>query len=294
MQRMTKLPLSSKDLKSILESVLEAAQKTGDKLLKNQKKLGSLKITSKQAQGVVSNADVEAENFLIKKLRPLLKDAEFLAEESAFENFGGKSDAFCNFKEIPFSWIIDPLDGTTNYLNNMDYYGVCICLAYYGEPILGVVHRPRTAQTYYAIKGKGAFLQTTRQTKSGVKVSKSKLELSNGSKKIKDSLLVTGFACEKGQEFDIEFKIFVDMMKAARGIRRMGSAAMDMCLVAEGVFDGFWERGLSPWDMAASSLIAKEAGAFVSDYNGEVFNPFLSTIVVGHKKLRKELLNLLK
>lgn len=291
---MTKLPLSSQELKNILDHIIEVSEKTGDKLLKNQKKLGSLKITSKEAQGVVSNADVEAENFLIRKLRPLIKEAEFLAEESAFKKFDGKSEAFKEFKKIPFSWIIDPLDGTTNYLNNMDYYGVCVCLAYYGEPILGVVHRPRTAQTYYAMKEKGSFLLTTRLTKSGTKTFKTKLELSTHPKKLKNSLLVTGFACEKGQEFDREFDIFVNMMKSARGIRRMGSAAMDMCLVAEGVFDGFWERGLSPWDMAASSLIAREAGAFVSDYSGNAFNPFLSTIVVGHKKLKRELLNLLK
>ncbi len=290
---MNEFPLNSKELNYILEQVIEACEKTGEKLLRNQKKLGSLKITSKEAQGVVSNADIEAENFLIKKLRPLVKKADFLAEESAFEEYGGKSDAFKEYKKIPFTWIIDPLDGTTNYLNNMDYYGVCACLAYFGEPILGVVHRPRTAQTYYATKGKGSYLLTKRLTKSGIKVSKTKLEHSTRAKKLKDALLVTGFACEKGQEFDVEFKIFVDMMKAARGIRRMGSAALDMCLVAEGIFEGFWERGLSPWDMAASSLIAEEAGAFVSNYRGKSFNPFMSTIVVGHKKLRKELLKLL-
>ena len=289
---MSKLPLSQKELKNILEKTLVACEKTGDKLLRHQKKLGDLKITSKQAQGVVSNADVEAENFLIKQLRPLIKGAEFLAEESAFEKFGGKSDAYKAFKKVPFSWIIDPLDGTTNYLNNMDYYGVCVCLAYYGQPILGIVHRPRTGQTYYATQGQGCFLLSPN--KSGKSKKKVKLEHSKTSKKLKNSLLVTGFACEKGQVFDNEFKIFLSMMKSARGIRRMGSAALDMCLVAEGVFDAFWERGLSPWDMAASSLIASEAGAFVSDYNGKVFNPFLSTIVVGHKKLRKEVLNLLK
>ncbi len=289
---MSKIPLSRKELQCILDKTLVACEKTGEKLLKHQKKLGDLKISSKQAQGVVSNADIEAENFLIKQLKPLVKEAYFLAEESAFAKFGTKSDAYKDFKKVPFSWIIDPLDGTTNYLNNMDYYGVCVCLAYYGEPIIGIVHRPRTGQTYYAIKGQGSFLLSSKVKSKGFK--KTKLNLSSSSKKLKNSLLVTGFACEKGQEFDAEFEIFLKMMKAARGIRRMGSAALDMCLVAEGIFDGFWERGLSPWDMAASSLIASEAGAFVSDYKGKVFNPFLSTIVVGHKKLRKELLNLLK
>lgn len=290
----SKHPLTLKELQNILDQVVIICEKTGQKLVKNQKKLKSLKITSKQAQGVVSNADVEAENFLIKKLKPLLVGAQFLAEESAFEKFGGKSEAFKEFKEVPFSWIIDPLDGTTNYLNNMDYYGVCVCLAFYGNPILGVVHRPRTAQTYYAIKGRGSFLRSLRVTKSGTRIFKRKLQHSTSGKKLSDALLVTGFACEKGQVFDHEFQTFIKMMESARGIRRMGSAAMDMCLVAEGIFDGFWERGLSPWDMAASSLIAEEAGAFLSDYEGRDFNPFLPTIVVGHKKLRKELLNLIK
>ena len=291
---MSKFPLTQGELKSILNKTLEASEKTGKKLLKHQRKLGDLKISSKQAQGVVSNADVEAENFLIKQLKPLVKDAEFLAEESAFEKFGGRSDAYQAYQKVPFAWIIDPLDGTTNYLNNMDYYGVCVCLVHYGEPILAVIHRPRTSQSYYAIKNKGSFLLTKLETLKGPKVKKTKLELGKGSKKLRNSLLVTGFACEKGQEFKTEFEIFLTMMKSARGIRRMGSAALDMCLVAEGIFDGFWERGLSPWDMAASSLIASEAGAFVSDYNGKAFNPFLSTIVVGHKKIKKELLNNLK
>jgi len=289
-----KHPLSVKELQHILDQVILTCEKAGLKLMKNQKKLGSLKITSKEAQGVVSNADVEAEKFLIKKLMPLVEGADFLAEESAFEKFGSKTEAFQEFKKLPFSWIIDPLDGTTNYLNNMDYYGVCVCLAFYGNPILGVVHRPRTAQTYFAIKGKGAFLRSSRAIKSGTRITKTKLQLPTSGKKLKDALLVTGFACEKGQEYDNELQIFVDMMNSARGIRRMGSAALDMCLVAEGIFDGFWERGLSPWDMAASSLIAEESGAFLSDYEGQSFNPFMSTIVVGHRKLKKELLNHLK
>jgi myo-inositol-1(or 4)-monophosphatase len=290
---MSKLPFSNQELKSILEQTLNACEMTGRKLIQHQKKLEDLKITSKEAQGVVSNADVEAENFIIKKLKPLVKDAEFLAEESAFEKYGARSEAYKGFKEVPYSWIIDPLDGTTNYLNNMDYYGVCVSLAYFGNPILGVVHRPRTEQTYYAIKGKGAFLISPKFNKNIKSHSKSRLELSTATKKLKNSLLVTGFACEKGQEFETEFEIFLKMMKSSRGIRRMGSAALDMCLVAEGIFDGFWERGLSPWDMAASSLIASEAGAFVSDYQGKGFNPFLSTIVVGNKKIKREMLNYL-
>jgi myo-inositol-1(or 4)-monophosphatase len=120
--------MSVRQLESLLKSVVEIAESAGIKLEKRRRKLDSLTISSKEAQGVVSEADVEAEKFIIKKLKPLLDTATFLAEESAFLEFGGKPEAYKHFLDHEYAWIIDPLDGTTNFLNNLDYYGVCICL----------------------------------------------------------------------------------------------------------------------------------------------------------------------
>lgn len=283
---MAKQSIKSTDIKKIHDRVVTIAETVGVKLLRWQRKLNDLKISSKDAQGVVSNADIEAENFLIKSLIPILPGAEFLAEESAYAKFGGKGKALKEYAKKEFTWIIDPLDGTTNFLNNMDYFGVCISLVHYGEPILGIVHRPPTQQTFSAIKGKGAFLTDLHGRKKRLKLDETK-------KSLKDSLLVTGFACEKGAPFNREFTIFKRMMGECRGVRRMGSAALDICLVAQGIFDSFWERGLAPWDVAASSLILTEAGGVLTDYQGREFNPFLDTIVTSKKGLHTQVLNVI-
>ncbi len=282
-----KSPLTKKQLKDIADHVVTISSAAGLKLVRRQKKLHQLKISTKEAQGVVSNADIEAENYLINHLRPLVKGAEFLAEESAFKAYGGRSAAYKKYKEKDFVWIIDPLDGTTNYLNKMDYFGVCICLAYKGQPLIGVVHRPPTHETYCAIFDQGSFLIDAHGKRK-------KLTLPKERKLLKNSLLVTGFACEKGEVFNREFTLFKNMMKEARGIRRMGSAALDICMVAHGVFDAFWERGLSPWDVAAAALILKEAGGNVTDYNGRKFNPFQDTIVGSRSSLHTQVLKVLK
>ncbi|MCR9206137.1 MAG: inositol monophosphatase [Halobacteriovoraceae bacterium] len=279
--------LDSKKLKLLLKEVLPVVEAAGKKLVKHQKKIDLLKIDVKEAQGLVSNADVESENFLIKKLRPLVKGVEFLAEESAFAQFGNKKEAYLAYKKKEYTWIIDPLDGTSNFLSNLDYYCICICLAYFGEPILGIVHRPSSGETFYAIKGEGAF-----HTQIGKK--NKKLDISQSKGNLKSHLLVTGFACEKGEVFDKEFTSFKKIMSKSRGIRRMGSAALDMALVSQGIFGAFWERGLAPWDVAASSLIVKEAGGKVTDYEGQRFNPFQETIIASNKKIHGDLKALLE
>jgi len=275
------------ELRKLLNAILPIVEKAGRKLNRQQQKLHQLKITKKEAQGLVSNADVESENFLIKKLKPLISNAEFLAEESAFKKYGNKKDAYLSFKKVPYSWIIDPLDGTSNFLSKMDYYCICVCLAHYGDPVLGIIHRPSSGETFYGIKGLGAKLIQKDGRKKKVSVLKQ-------SRDLKNYLMVTGFACEKGEVFDQEFSVFKSVMEESRGVRRLGSAALDMTMLAQGVFGGFWERGLAPWDVAAASVIVKEAGGKITDYNGQRFNPFQDTIVASngviHEKLR-QLLN---
>ena len=147
-----------------------------------------------------------------------------------------------NFRNINTPGLIDPLDGTSNFLNRFDYFSVCICLAIKGVPFVGVVFRPSTKELFFAIKERGATYKIGNSTVQMPKSPNKKL--------IKNSLLVTGFSSEKGQVSEDEFALFKKISTNSRGVRRLGSAALDMCYVAAGFFDGFWEKSLAPWEMS--------------------------------------------
>lgn len=262
-------------------------------LLVKQKKISSLKITTKKAQGMVSNADVESEAMIVAGIKKKYPDHFILAEETAYKEYLGQMDRYKFLREKEWVWIIDPLDGTNNFLNGLDYYGVCISLVHFGEPVVGVVLRPTNGECFSATKGKGTKL--IKFSNDFKKKSKPvSLKKSIDKKKLADSLLVTGFATEKGPVFDEEFDLFKHMMGKSRGIRRMGSAALDLCYVASGVFDCFWERGLAAWDVSAAGLICQEAGVVVTDYEGQKFHPFQATIVAARTPLHKEILSLFR
>jgi myo-inositol-1(or 4)-monophosphatase len=272
--------------KPALTLSLELAFLAGKLLLKKQKKISSLKITDKDAQGVASNADTESEQLIIKGIKKNFPHHLILAEELAYKEFHGEKARYDFLKEKEWVWIIDPLDGTTNYLSGMDYYCVCISLVHWGMPITGVVYRPTNGDCFVAEKDKGAYFYNLN-----LKTPKKKI-LSKKSKSLKTSLLVTGFTTEKGEVFNQEFDLFKMMVGKCRGIRRMGSAALDMCYVASGIFDSFWERGLAPWDVAASGLVCLEAGVLLSDYEGRKFHPFQETILAARAPLNREILSL--
>ena len=276
-----------------LKLSIDLAVKAARFLLVKQKKISSLKITSKKAQGMVSNADVESEAMIVAGIKKMYPDHFILAEETAYKEYMGQMDRYKFLKEKEWVWIIDPLDGTNNFLNGLDYYGVCISLVHFGEPVVGVVLRPVNGECFYAIKGKGTKLINFSNDfkKKSKPIS---LKKTTNKKVLSDSLLVTGFATEKGPVFDEEFDLFKHMLGKSRGIRRMGSAALDLCYVARGVFDCFWERGLAAWDVSAAGLICQEAGVLVSDYEGQKFHPFQATIVAARAPLHKEILSLFR
>lgn len=272
------------DIKEALKFSLELSQKAGEILLKYQRKLKSLEITNKQAQGVASSADIASEKFIIKSILKKFPDHNILAEESAYAQFGNKKKAYDVFKEKEWTWVIDPLDGTNNYLNGLDYYAICISLLHFGKAVVGVVYRPSNGDCYFASSFEQSKFQNLR---IGPKVKT--LFCDNNPKKLNQSLLSTGFVCEKGIPFDHEFSVFKHMMANSRGIRRMGSAALDLCLVSSGVFDGFWEKGLAPWDMAAAGLICIQSGVKVTDYNGREFQPFCESILAARQPFYRNL-----
>ena len=272
-----------------IELCLSLAFKAGKLLIKKQKKIAVLKITNKVAQGVASDADIESEQLIIKGIKKFYPEHLILAEESAYTEFNGEKNRFNFLQDKEWVWVIDPLDGTNNYLSGMDYYGVCISLVHWGTPIAGVVYRPANGDCFIAEQKKGAIFFNTKN-----KSKKQKINRKMRAKKLSQSLLVTGFTSEKGVLFDQEFSLFKCMVGKSRGIRRMGSAALDLCYVALGIFDCSWERGLAPWDVAAAGLICLEAGVQVTDYDGRKFHPFQETILASRPPLHREILSLFR
>lgn len=272
----------------VLALSLKLAQTAGKFLIKKQTQIATLKITNKEAQGIASNADTESEKLIIDGIKKLYPDHFILAEESAYKEFQGEMSRYEFLKTKEWVWIIDPLDGTNNFLNGLDYFGVCISLAHFGDPLVGVVYRPSNGECFYAIKGKGTKLINLLNKKSKA----ISLKKNINKKALKDCLLVTGFTTEKGVVFEGEFTLFKNMIGKSRGIRRMGSAALDLCYVSKGIFDCFWERGLAAWDVSAAGLICLESGVEVTDYSGQKFHPFQETIVAARRPLHGEILSI--
>lgn len=275
--------------KIYIDLSLKLALDAGKLLINKQKKLSSLTITDKDAQGVASNADIEAEKLITKGIKKKFPEHLILAEESAYTEFHGEKDRYKFLQDKEWVWIIDPLDGTNNFLSGMDYFAVCISLVHFGEPIIGVVYRPVNGDCFIAEKNKGTYFCNFKTNSKKVLLPKNKK-----SKKLSSSLLVTGFTSEKGVLFDQEFALFKMMVGRSRGIRRMGSAALDLCYVAHGIFECSWERGLAPWDVAAAGLICLEAGVLVTDYDGRKFHPFAETILAARAPLHREILSLFR
>lgn len=177
-------------------------------------------------------------------------------------------------------WVIDPLDGTVNFTHKLPIFSISIGIIENCEVIEGVVYNPVSKDLYYAKKGYGAY-------KNGKKILVSKI------KNLYNSLLVTGFPYYTHKNPKRVFKLFNKFATTAQAVRRLGSAALDLCMVAEGIFEGFWEENLQVWDVAAGSLIVKEAGGKVTDYFGGQNYLFGKTIVASNGKIHKQMLNII-
>ena len=238
---------------------------------------GNLRNVDEKVQaGLVSDADRESEKSIISILRKSFPDHGILGEEF------GRSDDFST-KEPSALWMIDPLDGTTNYIHQFPFFCISIGLEIDGELVLGVVDAPRLGVRFHAVKGGGAFKTTVEGT---VSIHASQRTL------WKDGLFATGFS-SYDNTLDEQLELLSHIVKRTRGIRRAGAAALDLCFVAEGVFDCFWEKNLSPWDTAAGVVIAREAGALATDMTGQHFNPRQKSILCGTPVLHAETLTLM-
>jgi len=249
------------------KSVALEAVRSGREVLMDY--FGKLKhVSEKKQAGLVSEADVASEEVIRTFLKKNYPDFEFLGEEMAFKE--KRQDFHSKKKNAPPRWILDPLDGTTNYVHSFPIFCISLGLEVQGEIVLGIIDVPMLNRTYHAQVGDGAFCNETR------------LHVSER-KGIQNSLLATGFFADDPEMLDEQLKIFGRLVSLARGVRRAGAAAYDLCMVAEGVFDAYWEKGLKPWDTSAGILLVQEAGGKVTNYDGKSFSIYHDSLLASSR-----------
>lgn len=255
-------------MESFKKIAILAAKEAG---LHLKNKLGQRrKVAYKGAVNLVTEMDLLAEKVIVSTISRHYPTHNILAEEKTTKQ--GNS---------PFRWIIDPLDGTTNYAHGYPVFCVSIALENSGEIILGVVYDPTREELFLAEKGKGARLNEKKIHVSSVP----KLSL---------SLLATGFPYDLRESPVNNFDHFHNFALRVHAVRRAGSAALDLCYVASGRFDGFWEMKLGPWDMAAGSLIVQEAGGKITDFSGKNLGLNGQHVLASNGKIHREMLEILK
>ena len=256
--------------RAFLDQALRAAQLAGEVIVDNLGKIPERGVDQKSGSDFVTQVDRDSEKIIIDTLREAFPDHHFLAEESLKE---AETDAY--------RWVIDPLDGTTNYIHQYPVFSLSIALEYRREIILGVVYDPLRKELFTAEKGKGAFLNKGRISVSPMHT-------------LADSLITTGFPFRRKECIDMYLRLFKAVFQKTSDMRRAGSAALDLSYLACGRCEGFFEIGLSPWDIAAGDILIREAGGIVTDFGGG--NGHLSTgnIVAGTPKVHEMLLEEVK
>jgi myo-inositol-1(or 4)-monophosphatase len=261
----------SQTLHPMLNIAVRAARAAGAIINRAALDVEVLKVASKGTNDFVTEVDQAAEEAIITTLLEAYPGHGILAEESGREHGARHSD---------FLWIIDPLDGTTNFIHGLPVYAVSIALAFRGRVEQAVVYDPARNDLFYASKGRGAFLNDRR-----LRVSKRS--------RMADALIGTGFPFRKGDNFKRYLKMFEEVMQHCAGVRRPGAAALDLCYVAAGWYDGFFETGLQPWDVAAGSLIITEAGGLVGNFTGEADYLYQRELVAGNPRIYSQLVQTL-
>ena len=254
-------------IKSGLITVMEkAARKAAPRLRRDFNETEMLQVSKKGPADFVSNADRASEATLREILGHARPDWGMLLEE------GGEVAGVDPDKR----WIVDPLDGTTNFLHGMPHFAISIAAEEHGEIVAGLVYQPLTDESFWAEKGKGAWLQDRRLRVSA-------------RRDLSDCVIATGMPYQGHGDTAAFQKILGTVMPQVAGVRRFGAAALDLAWVAAGRFDGFWESGLSYWDVAAGILLIREAGGFVSDYRGQDKAVERAEMVAGNDQIHNKL-----
>lgn len=229
----------------LLNVMVAAAQKAARGLVRDLGELEHLQVSKKGPADYVSKADHRAENILRNELTKARPTYGLLMEESGAVVGSDTSNR----------WVVDPLDGTTNFLHGIPHFSISIALERDGEPFAGVIYSPVHDEMYVAEKGVGAYLNGRRLRVSA-------------RKSVDEALFATGIPFRGIPEHELFLRQLQAVMQVSAGIRRFGSAALDLAYVASGRYDGYWENGLNPWDIAAGIVIVREAGGFVTDLAG--------------------------
>ncbi len=260
--------MNKKKLATLLNAAVTAA-KLGGKILRS-KAAAKKRIAYKGKVNLVTQVDRLSERTIVGYLRRRFPRHSFLAEE------GGRSQA-----PSELMWVIDPLDGTTNYAHGYRSYCVSIALSCSGEVVLGVVYDPNLEELFTAVRGGGAFLNGRRISVSSTRT-------------LSRSLLATGFPYDVRESRNNNLDHFSNFALGAQAVRRAGSAALDLCHTACGRFDGYWELKLGPWDVAAGSLMVLEAGGRVTDFKGGPFDMHLKELLASNGLIHRQMLEVLR
>jgi myo-inositol-1(or 4)-monophosphatase len=255
------------NLEKITEDVCELAAETGDFLKQEILRLKTTDIQVKGLHNYVTYVDKESERRIMARLSSLLPGSGFIAEESP------------SLQPDEYTWVIDPLDGTTNFIHGVPLYCISIGLMHRDETILGVIYEPNLEECFYTWKAAPAYL-------NGEIIHVSQATTLN------DSLFATGFPYYDYANLDEYLRIFRHLLQNSRGARRLGSAAADLAYTACGRYDGFFEYGLSPWDVNAGALLVKNAGGIVSDFRGKENFIFGKQIIAANNLIYQEFLKL--
>ncbi len=263
--------MNTEKLQWLEEQIIRVAREAGHYLKEENQRFSSEATEYKGKNNLVSYVDRQAEALILTGLTPLMEEAVFLGEESGIN--GDES--------AEWMWIVDPLDGTTNFIHGLPLFSVSIALCYQQEPVVGVVYEPMRDECFSAASGLGARLNG-----NPIKVSTSG--------QLETSLLATGFPYFRFELMNEYLSLLGHLMEATRGMRRMGSAAIDLAYTACGRFEGFFEYNLSPWDVAAGVLLVREAGGTVTAFEQKRSPIFGQQIVASNSYVHHELLSVIQ
>jgi myo-inositol-1(or 4)-monophosphatase len=256
------------DLDQVMRVAVRAAYRAGEQLRLRQGRLTT--VDKKGPNDLVTDADLASEGEIVAAIRASFPEHAIIAEEGGIHG-----------RPSELRWLVDPLDGTVNFAHQVPFFAVSIAFALGDAVQAGVVLNPVSGELFTACAGQGARLNG-----QPVRV--------NPEARIGESLLATGFPYDRTQGFQATAERFLRCLKAARGIRRLGSAALDLCFVACGRFGGYWENQLQPWDLAAGALIVREAGGITTDYSGRPLDAGSREVVAANGQLHPGLLSLME
>ncbi len=258
--------LTSKDQQRTLGFVAALARAVGDRIMKSRRRV---RVSYKGEVDLVTQYDREAQDMIVSAIEKTYPGYGVLSEEDVNTNAGCRA-----------RWIIDPLDGTTNFAHGLPIWAISIALETDKEIVLGVVHDPSRNETFSAVRKRGARLNGRV-----IRVS--------ATRKLDHSLLVTGFPYDIRRSADNNLRQFAAFAVRSRAVRRLGSAALDLCYTACGRFDGYWEMKLSPWDQAAGSLIVREAGGRITDFAGKDFDIYGDQVLATNGLIHRSMMRVL-